>query len=162
MRPRKTLRLIMVGDGALYEKTRALLWEEGAEDLSWLPGARDDIPRLMRGMDMFVLPSLAEGISNTILEAMASGLPIVATRVGGNAELVEEGETAYLVDRGDPEALAAGITRYVDNHALRAQHGERARVRALQEFGMESMVAKYIGVYDRVFANTRPGAESDA
>ena len=79
------LRLVLIGDGVLREQAARLLSEAGVIDQTWLPGSRDDIPDLMRAFDIFVLPSLAEGISNTILEAMACGLPVVATRVGGNA-----------------------------------------------------------------------------
>ena len=77
--------------------------------LAWLPGERADVPDVMRGLDCFVLPSLAEGISNTILEAMASGLPVLATDVGGNAELVVDGRTGEIVAPGDVEALANGL-----------------------------------------------------
>ena len=77
-------RLVMVGDGPLRERARAMLEEAGLAALAWLPGERRDVPELMRALDCFVLPSLAEGISNTILEAMASGLPVLATDVGGN------------------------------------------------------------------------------
>ena len=87
---REHLRLVMIGDGPLREESQKLLGVAGAGDLVWLPGERADIPEIMRVLDLFVLPSIAEGISNTILEAMASGLPVVATRVGGNPELVEE------------------------------------------------------------------------
>ncbi|HET7159003.1 MAG TPA: TIGR03088 family PEP-CTERM/XrtA system glycosyltransferase, partial [Burkholderiales bacterium] len=86
------LRLVMVGDGPLREEVAAMLEHANVAKLTWLAGARDDVPALMRGLDLFVLPSLGEGVSNTILEAMASGLPVVATAVGGNCELVQEGE----------------------------------------------------------------------
>ena len=72
----------MVGDGSLRAECQAILQQGGVDHLAWLPGARDDVPDVMRGLDCFVLPSLAEGISNTILEAMACGLPVLATRVG--------------------------------------------------------------------------------
>ena len=79
------------------------------------------MPAILRGLDCFVLPSLAEGISNTILEAMASGLPVIATAVGGNPELVEAGRTGELVPAADPEALAERILAYArDPEAARA------------------------------------------
>jgi glycosyltransferase involved in cell wall biosynthesis len=102
----------------------------------------------MRAMDVFVLSSLNEGISNTILEAMASGLPVVATQVGGNAELVREGETGVLVPPGDPVALAAALRRYLRDPALRRAHAQAARERATASFSMEAMVRAYLGVYD--------------
>src|SRR5262249_30644882 len=84
---RGRLKLVVVGEGPLRGQSLRLLRAAGAEPLAWLPGERADVPEIMRALDLFVLPSLAEGVSNTILEAMASGLPVVATRVGGNPEL---------------------------------------------------------------------------
>jgi sugar transferase (PEP-CTERM/EpsH1 system associated) len=147
---RKRLRLVLVGDGPELASVRALLADAGAADLAWLPGARDDVPQLMRAMDLFVLSSLNEGISNTILEAMASGLPIVATNVGGNAELVRDGGTGILVPPGDPAALAAALRRYLRDPALREAHALAARERALADFSMEAMVRGYLDVYDRL------------
>ena len=92
---------------------------------------------------MFVLPSLAEGISNTILEAMATGLPVLATRTGGNPELVDDGETGSLVPPGDPDALADGMLTYVRQAAVRLQHGRRARQVAVERFSLASMVDQY-------------------
>ena len=142
------LRLVMVGDGPLRREAEALLAAEGARDLAWLPGARDDIPALLRAMDVFVLPSRAEGISNTLLEAMASGLPVVATRVGGNDELIEEGRTGALVPAADAAALAVAIRRYANDPALRRDHGRMGRARVERQFSMESMVAAYTAVYE--------------
>ena len=96
------LKLAMIGDGPLREQAARLLADAGLAQNAWLPGNRNDVPRVMRGFDLFVLPSLAEGVSNTILEAMATGLPVVATAVGGNTELVEEGVTGTLVAPDDP------------------------------------------------------------
>ena len=106
---RERLRLVLIGDGPLRAQCLSLLEAAGAADLAWLPGERRDVPELMRGLDCFVLPSLAEGISNTILEAMASGLPVIATEVGGNADLVSHGKTGLIVPADDLEALAAAI-----------------------------------------------------
>ena len=106
------MRLVIVGDGSTRAECLALLADAGVESLAWLPGERADVPDLMRTFDVFALPSLGEGISNTILEAMATGLPVVATRVGGNAELVEEGVTGTLVPAGMPGAPSGpGMSR---------------------------------------------------
>ena len=120
---RDRLRLVMVGDGPLRAQAQAVLASAGVEQLAWLPGERADVPDVMRGLDCFVLPSLAEGISNTILEAMASGLPVVATDVGGNA-----GTGGRRADRdacagGDVEALAAGIAGMAGDPARAAAMG---------------------------------------
>src|SRR5262249_25106554 len=119
--------------------------------LAWLPGDRADVAQLMQGLDVFVLPSLAEGISNTILEAMATGLPIVATRVGGNPELVDEGRTALLVPADDPPGMAAAIEAYADDGAKRAEHGRAGRELAGARFSLPAMVRGYLGVYDRAY-----------
>ena len=144
------LRLVMVGDGSLRAECEALLTQAGLRHLAWLPGARDDVAALMRGMDIFVLPSLAEGISNTILEAMASGLPIIATAVGGNPELVEDGVTGRLVPAANPVALAEAIKPYVIDCELARHHGHANRRTAQARFSMEAMVNSYMQVYDRV------------
>jgi len=153
-------RLVMIGDGALREPARQLLRQAGLDNIAWLPGTRDNIPELMQNMDIFVLPSLAEGISNTILEAMASSLPIVATDVGGNGELVEQGRTGFLVPQGDPAALAAAISRYIDDPAMRVEHGAAARVRCETRFSLEAMVSNYLRLYDNLL-NT-PGKATRA
>jgi glycosyltransferase involved in cell wall biosynthesis len=96
-----------------------------------------------------------EGISNTILEAMASALPVVATGVGGNAELVENGVTGALVPPRDPEALAGVLARYVDDEKLRREQARAGRARAEREFGIEKMTASYLGVYDGLLSRGR-------
>ena len=146
---RSHLRLAIIGDGALRQPCLEILAQAGLRDLTWLPGERTDVARLMQGFDVFVLPSLAEGISNTILEAMATGLPIVATRVGGNAELVEEGRTALLVPADDPAAMATAIETYADDATKRAQHGRAGRALAESRFSLPAMVRGYLEVYDR-------------
>ena len=119
-------------------------------DYAWLPGARDDVPELMRAMDVFVLPSLAEGISNTILEAMACGLPVIATQVGGNAELVLPEVTGMLVPAAQPKPMAEAMWHYVNDEELRLRHGRAARERVEREFSMEAMVQRYVEVYERL------------
>jgi sugar transferase (PEP-CTERM/EpsH1 system associated) len=142
------VRLAMVGDGALREAVEARLREAGAWEGASLPGAREDVAEQLRAFDLFALPSKAEGISNTILEAMATGLPVVATRVGGNPELVEEGRTGCLVPLSDPAALAAALARYAENPRLAAEHGAAGRARACEDFSLERMVARYTALYD--------------
>lgn len=144
---RQRLRLMIVGDGTLRGEVESLLAAASARELAWLPGVRADVPDVMRALDLFVLPSRAEGISNTILEAMASGLPVVATAVGGNAELVAEGETGRLVPAVDPVALAAAIHGYLDDPGLLAAHGEAGRRRVEEQFSLEAMVRAYLDIY---------------
>jgi sugar transferase (PEP-CTERM/EpsH1 system associated) len=155
---RERLRLVIVGDGTLRGDVQRILDDADASALAWLPGARHDVAAVMRALDCFVLPSLSEGISNTLLEAMASGLPVVATRVGGNAELMEEGLTGCLVPRADPEALATEILRYFDHPQLARRHGRAGRDLAEKRFSIEQMVRRYDELYAQVLRRQGPAA----
>lgn len=146
----KRLRLLIVGEGEVREKCITMIRSAKAENLAWFPGERTDIPELMRVMDLFVLPSLGEGISNTILEAMSSGLPVVATKVGGNIELVKEGKTGKLIPPSDPEILAEAIFEYYRNQELLTRQGYAARQLIECGFGMDVMTNSYLKVYDKV------------
>ena len=155
----KRMRLIMVGDGPLRDESEKILVRAGLRDLAWFPGERADIPEIIRGLDCFVLPSLAEGISNTILEAMATGLPVVATRVGGNAEIVDDGITGRLVPSGDGRALADAILNYFRAPDVLRRHGEAARRASEQRFSLDRMVSDYEKLYLRLLrAHVRPQA----
>lgn len=145
---RERARLMMIGEGSLRNDAIALLEDAGCSELSWLPGSRDDIADIMRQMDVFVLPSLSEGISNTILEAMATGLPVIATNVGGNPELVEDGVTGTLIPPSDPEIMARTMLTYLTEPDLPARQSIAARSRIEQNFSLESMVSAYMKVYD--------------
>ncbi|MGH8671017.1 MAG: TIGR03088 family PEP-CTERM/XrtA system glycosyltransferase [Burkholderiales bacterium] len=144
------LRLVIVGNGPSRNECLGLLAGAGAQSLAWLPGERSDVDVLMRGMDLFVLASLGEGISNTILEAMASGLPVVATRVGGNLELVGPQKNGLLVPPADPVALAQALRVYWLNPQMSADHGRASRVTVESRFSIPSMVNEYLRVYDHV------------
>ena len=132
-----------------------VLADANASSLAWLPGARDDVAQALRSFDAFVLPSLAEGISNTILEAMASGLPVIATRVGGNAELVNDGVTGTLVPSADSEALAQAMLRCARDPGFARGQGSAGRERALRLFSLDVMVGRYTALYDRLLSDPR-------
>jgi sugar transferase (PEP-CTERM/EpsH1 system associated) len=139
--------LVIVGGGPCRE---TLIERASRPDLAGrvhLLGERGDVPQLLAGFDVFVLPSLAEGISNTILEAMASALPVIATRVGGNPELVDDGATGTLVPVGDREALSAALGMYLDGPALRARQGRAGRQRVVESFGLDRMAEGYRHLY---------------
>lgn len=146
------LRLVIAGDGPLLPELRALADTLGIAAVTAFTGATDRIADLLRCFDVFVLPSLNEGISNTLLEAMASGLPVIATAVGGNVELVQPDRNGRHFAAGDVGALAALLADYVRDPARRAAHGGQARADALARFSLEAMVTAYAGVYDRVAA----------
>ncbi len=154
---RERLRLVMVGEGPLRAQVAEVLQQAGAADLAWLPGERADVPAVMRGLDGFVLPSLAEGISNTILEAMASGLPVVATAVGGNPDLVAAGQTGLLVPAGKTDALAVALLQMAGDPAAAAAMGRAGRARVEQEFSLQVMVNAYQRLYERLLDRARAG-----
>lgn len=155
---RERLRLVMVGDGPLRAEVLALLQQAGVADLAWLPGERHDVPAVMRALQCFVLPSLAEGISNTILEAMASGLPVVATRVGGNAELVDDGRTGWVVPSDDVEAMAGRMVALAQDPEAAARMGRAGRADVEARFSMQAMVGAYRRLYDSGLAAAGHGA----
>jgi len=144
---RRDLRLVMIGDGELLGAARQKLAAAGLAKVSWLPGSRDDVPELLRSMDIFVLGSLREGISNTILEAMATGLPVIASDTGGNVELVREGSNGVLVAPGNRAALAKAISDYVSDPERRLRHGRASRDRVVSRFSIERMVEEYRALY---------------
>ncbi len=150
---RDRLRLVIVGDGPERAKCEDLLVAKNLGRHVWLAGERDEVAEMLRGFDVFALPSLGEGISNTILEAMASGLPVVATRVGGNPELVEEGVTGALVPPGQPDVMAQALLKYAAKRERIESHGRTARLRTEVRFSMQAMVEAYLDVYDAVLAH---------
>ena len=145
-------RLVLVGDGPLRASVQAILDEAGAGFCAWLPGERADVPDVMRSLDCFVLPSLAEGISNTILEAMACGLPMVVTAVGGNAELVAAGVSGELVPSDDADAMAQAMLGLWRAPARCRSMGQAGREAVERRFSMQAMVAAYQSLYDSQLA----------
>jgi sugar transferase (PEP-CTERM/EpsH1 system associated) len=142
------LRLMIVGDGPARAECQSMLNRAGAAARAWLPGARPDTPQLLRAMDLFVLPSLVEDRANAILEAMASGLPVVATSVGATAELVHPGFTGILVPPMSAELLAAAVSDYCRIPEMAARHGARARSQVIARHSMPAMARDYLAVYD--------------
>ena len=151
----ESLRLVMIGDGELRDAALTRLRAAGLADAAWLPGSREDIPQLLRQLDLFVLGSLREGISNTILEAMASGVPVVATATGGSVELIDAGRTGQLVAPGDSAALAEAIAAYAVDADLGRRHGRAARQDAETRFSLAAMIAHYRRLYQRSLLPSR-------
>lgn len=151
------LRLVMVGEGPLRKDSIAILQAAGVQHLAWLPGERSDVADIMRGLDCFVLPSLGEGISNTILEAMACGLPVIATAVGGNVELVVEGQSGMLVPAANPNALAKAILSLALHPERSRKMGLHGRQLVEKNYSMEAMVGSYQRLYDKtLFGQDNP------
>jgi len=149
-------RLIIVGDGAVREAIESQINALRIADRVQMLGERQDVADILRALDCFTLTSIAEGISNTILEAMATGLPVVATRVGGNPELVQHGLTGQLVAPGDVDALAQAFKTYLNDPELRIRVGNAARDRTEKYFSLERMVANYTEFYSSVSAGKFP------
>jgi sugar transferase (PEP-CTERM/EpsH1 system associated) len=141
------VRLLMVGDGPLKQLAEERLARAGLAGDACLPGAALDVAPSLGRLDVFVLGSEREGISNTILEAMAVGLPVVATRTGGNCELVEDGVTGALVEPKSRSAIADALARYVKNPELARLHGQAGRERVDRCFSLKQMVRLYSDMY---------------
>ena len=149
---RARCRLLLVGNGAMEATLKERAAQLGIMSSVWFAGARNDIPELMRAMDVFVLPSLNEGISNTILEAMASQLPVIAAAVGGNPELIANEATGILYESTQVASLAQAMLRYYRDPQLAHRHGTAGRERVVDCFSLNSMVAGYLRVYGELLA----------
>lgn len=145
--PRRPCMLVIVGDGPLRSELEDLRRQLGLEDRVRILGDRQDIPQILQALDCFVLPSIGEGISNAVLEAMATALPVVATRVGGNVELVEHDATGLLIEVRQPAALVRALDCYLGDPAIARKHGTAARERAEREFGLTRMLTGYEDLY---------------
>jgi len=141
-------RLIIAGDGPLRGQLEQLVEELGIGKYTWITGDRSDIPDILRLFDLFVLPSLGEGISNTILEAMATGLPIVATGVGGTPELIEHSVNGYLVQPGDSVQMESNISKLLASKEKRDMMGQANLERVRDKFDWNHTVHSYLEVYD--------------
>jgi glycosyltransferase involved in cell wall biosynthesis len=140
------ISVCVVGDGPARDEFEAAVRRRGLEDVVFTLGYRTDVERILAGSDVFVLPSFREGTPRVITEAMASGLPVVATDIAGIPEQVEDGANGYLVPAGDPDALANRLRRLIEDPDRRAQFGAVSRERATQ-FSVDAMLADLDDVY---------------
>jgi len=147
LRDDPAFRLEIAGDGPCMTALRQSTADLGLEGNVCFLGQVRDIPALLARAGLFVLSSLSEGISLTLLEAMASGLPVVATRVGGNPEVVAEGETGFLVTPQNPPALADALLRLRRDRATSIRLGQAGRRRVETHFDVRRMVAEYEQLY---------------
>ncbi len=145
-------RLLMIGDGperpGLEELVRSRGWSNRVSFL----GLRDDIPELLNAFDSYVLPSLSEGMCNSLLEAMAIGLPVLATATGGNPEVIVDGKSGHLCPPADAPGLADRLLGLYHHPDVRQQFGKQARERVEQEFSISAMVRQYARTYSAAAA----------
>ncbi|MES2831348.1 MAG: TIGR03088 family PEP-CTERM/XrtA system glycosyltransferase [Pseudomonadota bacterium] len=145
---REQLVLTIVGDGPLMAELRTQVEASGATDRIRLLGARSDIADLMSTFDVFVLPSFNEGTPITLLEAMASGLPVIASRVGGIPDVVQDHESGMLVSATDHEAIAAALAGYFNDRQLARSHGMAGREVIEKNYSINAMITNYMALYD--------------
>jgi glycosyltransferase involved in cell wall biosynthesis len=157
-REHPSAKFVLFGDGSERAALVALASELGIAERVIFAGDRDDIPECLAALDLLVLPSDFESLPNAILEAMAAARPVVATRVGGTPELVEDGQTGYLVPVGDPAAMARRIVELLRDPAKRRAMGEAGRARAGRDFSPATMKQKLEAMYDRLLREKKPVA----
>jgi glycosyltransferase involved in cell wall biosynthesis len=150
-------RLEIAGDGACLPALRAEAESLGLKERVSFLGEVRDVASLLRRASLYVLPSLTEGISLTLLEAMAVGLPVVATHVGGNSEVVADGETGLMVPAQDPAALARAMVRILRDPVQGEVLGRAGRERVEKRFDVRRMVAEYEALYAALLESRRGG-----
>ncbi len=144
------VRFLLVGDGPLRPKVEAAIARLSLEQVVLLTGWRQDVPELMRGLNLVVLTSLWEGLPCVFGQAMKTGLPIVATDVEGARDAITDGETGFLVPIQNPRAMAEKVVLILKDQSLRIRLG-RAGMKQAQRFGLEAMLEKVMEIYARPF-----------
>jgi len=147
------VRCLVVGDGELRDPLEADVSSRGLQGVVHFAGARSNVHDYLAAMNVFVLSSVTEGLAMTLLEAMAAGLPVVATRVGGNPEAIDEGVTGLLVPASDPRALAEAIAALLSDPERARTMGGAGRRRVDASFSLAAMTARYQAVYEAIFAH---------
>jgi glycosyltransferase involved in cell wall biosynthesis len=151
-----SFRATLVGDGPDRAAVAAAVRQAGLDRTVELTGERHDVPALLAGADMFVLSSLSEGLPISVLEAMAAGLPVVASAVGDVPEAVADGKSGLLVPPGDPAALAGALRRLLADADLRRRFGAAARERALELFDLPRFQEAHVRLYGDLLSGGRP------
>ncbi|MCC6794159.1 MAG: glycosyltransferase [Candidatus Hydrogenedentes bacterium] len=145
-------RLVIAGEGPLRQQIEAQIERLEIGKSVKLLGQRSDVPRLLRALDLFVMSSSEEGLGTSVLDAMACGVPVVATDAGGIPEMVRDGETGFLVPLKNPSALANAVVRAMQNENLRNGLAQNATVLVNEEFTADSMVRENVGVYEELLS----------
>lgn len=146
------VRLLLIGDGPLRSVLETHVRQQGLANAVVFAGVREDVSAQLGAADIFWMPSEREGLGMACLEAMASGLPVVATAVGGLQEAVSDGETGFLVPQGDAEALAARTALLLNDPALSHRFGTNGRRRVEKLFSIDFAVARYHESYEDMLA----------
>lgn len=139
--------MLLAGDGPLLDEVRALAAASTARDRMLFPGFEGDMPTLLAALDVYVSAALSEGLPLGTIEAMAAGLPVVSTRVGGTPEVVQDGVTGLLVEPGDADALGTAMLELAGDPGKRGRFGVAGRARAVAGFTEERMIAQTAAVY---------------
>ena len=148
---------VLAGAGELEEELRRRAGEPDLEGRVHFLGHRDDVPRILRSVDVFCLPSRLEGLGTSVLDAMAAGAPVVASAGGGIPEMVEDGVSGLLVPPGRPEALAAALERVLGNPDL-AETLRRGGRRRVGDFTAARMVEATLAVYESIIGPSEAGS----
>jgi glycosyltransferase involved in cell wall biosynthesis len=148
-------QLVIAGDGQLMPALTELVGSLGVARFVHLLGARRDVPEILNALDSFVLSSDTEGLPLVVLEAMATGLPVISTRIGGVPDVLDEGQTGFLVPAGDEQALRDRMAQLRADPAASRAVGDRARAAAIERFSAERMQRDYLELYARVLGQGR-------
>ncbi len=152
---RENVRFVIIGDGEERSTLESMVAELGLSGFVLLPGFRFDVPRILQAFDIFVLPSLYEGLPRSVMEAMAGGLPCVVTDVGGNAEAVVQEETGFVLPIGDEAGFTTALTLLLRDSELCRRMGQAGQERAHKLFGAERMARQYADLYTGLLQSAR-------
>lgn len=153
------VRLVIAGEGPLRAQLEAQILQLGLKDNVLLLGHRQDIPQLLASLDVFAMSSVSEGLGTSVLDALASGLPVVATAAGGIPEMIRNNETGILIPTGDPDAMAEGLLRVLRDRALGREMAERGKSLVAEKFTVQSMVRGTAEVYKAILDKWRRNAK---
>ncbi|MCB1754538.1 MAG: glycosyltransferase family 4 protein [Gammaproteobacteria bacterium] len=147
---RERITIVIAGNGRYLQQLKELVEQLGLNDNTEFLGVIDNVPEFLGGLDIYVQPSWAEGLSNSLLEAMSASLPVVASRISGNTDLVEDGKTGYLFDKGDSLQLAEKLDLLISDPAKRASMGSQAKDKIVGGYSTESVSQRLFELYCRV------------